>query len=139
MSAKDKFHDTVKKALQKDGWVITDDPLYIPLERITGMYIDLAAEKLVAAEKDNRKIAVEVKSFLNPSTMSDFHTAIGQFTNYRYGLDDSEPERILYLAVPIKPYEDFFTTPFIKSVIQRSQINLLIFNPVTEEIVKWQS
>jgi hypothetical protein len=59
MSAKDKFHDTVKKALQKDGWVITDDPLYIPLERITGMYIDLAAEKLVAAEKDNRKIAVE--------------------------------------------------------------------------------
>jgi XisH protein len=97
MSAKDKFHDAVKKALQKDGWVITDDPLYISLERITGMYIDLAAEKLVVAEKDSKKIAVEVKSFLNPSTMSDFHTAIGQFTNYRYALEDSEPERILYV------------------------------------------
>ncbi|MFH7027816.1 MAG: XisH family protein [Heteroscytonema crispum UTEX LB 1556] len=139
MSAKDRFHDAVKTALQKDGWVITDDPLYIPLERITGMYIDLAAEKLVVADREGQKIAVEVKSFLAPSTMSEFHTAIGQFINYRYALADYQPERVLYLAVPLTTYQDFFTTPFIKSVIQRSQINLLIFNPATEEIVQWQS
>ena len=27
MSAKDVFHEVVKKALQKDGWQITQDPL----------------------------------------------------------------------------------------------------------------
>lgn len=97
MSAKDKFHNVVKTALLNDGWLITDDPLRIPIDRITNMFIDLAAEKLIVANRDNQKIAVEVKSFLSPSTMFDFHMAIGQFINYRYALADYEPERILYL------------------------------------------
>ena len=139
MSAKDRYHDAVKTALQKDGWLITHDPLRIPLERITNMFIDLAAEKLIVANRDNQKIAVEVKSFLAPSTISEFHTAIGQFINYRYALEDYEPERIIYLAVPVETYEDFFTTPFIKKVIKRSQINIIIFDPTTKEIVQWQS
>jgi hypothetical protein len=139
MPAKDKFHDVVKTALQKDGWVITSESLYIPLERITGMYIDLAAEKILVADRQGQKIAVEVKSFINPSPMSDFHTAIGQFINYRYGLAAFEPDRILYLAVPLRAYEDFFTTPFVQSVIKGSQINLLVYNPATEEIVRWQN
>jgi hypothetical protein len=139
MSAKDRFHDAVKIALQKDGWIITDEPLTIPVERLTNMFIDLAAEKLIIANRNSQKIAVEVKSFLSPSTLSDFHLAIGQFINYRYALEEYEPERILYLAVPAITYEEFFTTRFIQSVIHRSQINLLIFEPTKEEIVKWQS
>ncbi len=139
MSAKDRFHDVVKTSLQKEGWVITDDPLRIRVDRITNIFIDLAAEKLIVADREGKKIAVEVKSFLSPSTISEFHTALGQFINYRYALADYQPERVLYLAVPVIIYEDFFTTPFIQSVIERSHINLLIFNPVKEEIVKWQS
>jgi hypothetical protein len=108
-------------------------------DRLTNMFIDLAGEKMIVADKDNQKIAVEVKSFLSPSTMSDFHTAMGQFINYRYALGDYEPERILYLAVPVITYEEFFTTRFIQSVIQRSPIKLLIFNPITQEIVQWQN
>lgn len=30
MSAKDKFHQAVKKALIKEDWTITKDPLYLP-------------------------------------------------------------------------------------------------------------
>ncbi|MDF5729555.1 MAG: XisH family protein [Rhizonema sp. PD38] len=139
MSAKDKFHDVVKTSLKKDGWVITDDPLRIAVDRITNVFIDLAAEKLIVADREGQKIAVEVKSFLSPSTISEFHTALGQFINYRYALADYEPQRVLYLAVPVVIYEEFFTTPFIHSVIQRSQISLLIFDPVKEEIVQWQN
>jgi hypothetical protein len=87
MSAKDKFHEGVKTALQRDGWVITDDPLHLSIDRITNMFIDLAAEKLIVASKDN-----QIKSFLSPSTLSEFHLAIGQFINYRYALEDYEPE-----------------------------------------------
>ena len=58
MSAKDRFHDVVKTALQKDGWRITHDPL---------------------------------------------------------------------------------TKSFIQSVIQRSQVNLLVYNVEVEEIVRWQT
>jgi Holliday junction resolvase-like predicted endonuclease len=98
--AKDIFHDAVKTALQKDGWQITHDP-YRLRYGIADVYIDLAAEGAIAAEKEGRKIAVEVKSFVSGSTISEFHTALGQFLNYRIALEGSEePNRMLYLAVP---------------------------------------
>lgn len=67
MPAKDKFHDVVKVALEKEDWQITDDPLPISVGDVD-MVIDLGAERLLAAEKHGEKIAVEVKSFLNTST-----------------------------------------------------------------------
>ena len=139
MVAKDKFHDAVKTGLQKEDWMITDEHLKIPVERLTNMYIDIAAEKIVLAERANIKIAVEVKSFLGPSTLTEFHMAMGQYMNYRYALMDIQPERTLYLAVPNKIYKDFFSTPFIQSVVQRSQTHLLIYNPTNEEILQWIS
>ncbi len=69
MSAKDIFHDAVKSALQKDGWTITNDPLYLKLGD-DQLRVDLAAERLIAAEREQEKIAVEVKSFLAPSAIS---------------------------------------------------------------------
>jgi len=137
MPAPDLFHSTVKVALQKDGWVITHDPLHLKIGTAIEMYIDLAAEKIIAAEREGCKIAVEVKSFTAPSTLSEFHTAVGQFINYRYALEEVEPDRVLYLAAPISIYKKFFQIPFITSIVTRSQIYLLIYNPEVEEIVQW--
>ena len=139
MPAKDKFHDVVKAALQKDGWQITHDPLLLRIQGITDMYVDLGAEKLIAADRYGEKIAVEVKSFIGTSTISEFHTAIGQFINYRYALEVQEPERVLYLAVPLNTYNIFFIKTFIASVIQRSQINLIVYDIEMEKIAKWQT
>jgi hypothetical protein len=139
MSAKDRFHDAVKNALQKDVWTITDEPLRIPIERLTNLYIDFGAEKLIIAQRENQKIAVEVKSFLGASTLSEFHMALGQCLNYRYALEDTEPDRKLYLAVPISIYEDFFSVPFIQSVLKRSKISLVVYDSAQEEIVQWQN
>lgn len=139
MSAKDRFHDAVKIALEKDGWTITDDPLSIRISSRTKLYIDLGAEKIIAAQRDSEKIAVEVKSFLSASTMAEFHTAVGQYINYRYALTDFGYEQTLYLAVPFYIYDDFFTQPFVQSVIQRSQVNLLIYDDEKEEVVRWQN
>lgn len=139
MSAKDRFHNIVKLALQKNGWQITHDPLLIRIEGIADMYIDLGAERVIAAEREGQKIAVEVKSFIGTSTISEFHTAIGQFINYRYALEEIASERVLYLAVPSNTYQDFFNKPFIQSIIKRSQINLIIYDVETEEIILWQT
>jgi XisH protein len=96
--AKDIFHDVVKRALQKEGWQITHDPFALKVGTVE-MFIDLGAERLLGAERDGTKIAVEIKSFLaNASAISEFHTALGQFINYRAALKLSEPERILFLA-----------------------------------------
>lgn len=116
--AKDLFHEAVKQALIKDGWTITGDPLIIRIDRVK-LEIDLAAEKVFAAEKDNQKIAVEVKSFINTSAITDFHNALGQFLNYRLALEMTEPERILYLAVPIDIFNTFFQERFTQAAISK--------------------
>lgn len=135
--AKDIFHDTVKKALEKDGWVITHDP-YRLRYGIVDVYIDLAAEEAIAAEKDGRKIAVEIKSFVSGSNISEFHTALGQFLNYRIALESSdEPERVLYLAVPKDVYQAFLRFEPAKTVIERYSVFLLIYNPSQEAIEQW--
>ncbi|BAT52675.1 FdxN element excision controlling factor protein [Nostoc sp. NIES-3756] len=136
MSAKDKFHDIVKIGLEKDGWKITDDPLRIEWGLVE-LYIDLGAEKIIAAEKQGQKIAVEVKSFLGQSTISEFHTALGQFINYRFAISQKQPERILYLAVPLDTYETFFQLLFPQTIVQQYQLRLLIYDVINEVIVRW--
>jgi XisH protein len=122
MSARDVFHEVVKRALQKDGWRITNDPLSFSVGGVN-ISIDLAAEKIIAAEREGEKIAVEVKSFLEKSSaISEFHTALGQFINYRGALKRREAERILYLAVPLTTYQTFFQLDFPKEMIEENQI-----------------
>jgi len=137
MPAKDLFHNTVKIALEKDGWTITDEHLFIKVEDVD-FYIDLTAERIFAAEKTGQKIAVEVKSFLGASDVTEFHTALGQFLNYRSALRLTEPDRDLYLAVPEDVYDEFFRRRFIQRIIIEYQLKLLIFNPEKEEILQWR-
>jgi XisH protein len=135
--AKDLFHNNVKTALQKDGWNITHDP-YRLRYGVADIYIDLAAEEAIAAEKAGRKIAVEVKSFTGGSNVSEFHTALGQFLNYRVALEISEePDRILYLAVPQDTYQIFLRFEPAKTVIERYEIRLITYDPNNEVIDKW--
>lgn len=82
MPARDIYHDTVKNALIKDGWKITHNPLRIRLARGRNLFVDLGAERLIAAERETEKIAVEIKSFTRPSDMKDLEEALGQFVLY---------------------------------------------------------
>ncbi|MDB9304780.1 MULTISPECIES: XisH family protein [Cyanophyceae] len=138
MSAKDLFHEAVRRGLEKDQWIITDDPLQLEWEEVK-VKIDLAAERLIAAERGEEKIAVEIKSFIGTSAISDFHTALGQFLNYRIMLEVNEPERLLYLAIPLETYETFFQSQFAQMIINRYQLKLIVYEPITEEIVQWRS
>jgi hypothetical protein len=79
--AKDIIHDAVKKALVKDGWTITADPFTIKYEDAT-LFADLAAERVIAAEKAEQKIIIEIKSFAGPSAMQEFEGALGQYQTY---------------------------------------------------------
>jgi hypothetical protein len=136
MPVRDKFHYAVKNGLQTEGWTVTADPLYLEFGGVD-FYVDLAADKVIAAEKEGDKIAVEIKSFIAPSLISEFHTALGQFINYRTALQIQEPERRLYLAVPEDTYKIFFTLPFTQTVTNQQQIKLIVYNIEQEVIVKW--
>lgn len=77
--ARDKFHEEVKNALEQEGWVITADPLSFKVGKIQ-VQIDLGAERLIAAEKGNDKIAVEIKTFGNVSFITPFTKPLGSMS-----------------------------------------------------------
>ena len=129
--------NSVKKSLEKDGWIITHDPLRIEFGEEDKIAIDLGAERVLGAEKAGEKIAVEVKSFLSDSAIFDFHLALGQFLNYRLVLEETEPNRIIYLAVPIAAYQSFFYRDLPQASLKKYQVKLLIYDPVNEVIMQW--
>ncbi len=136
MAAKDRFHTIVRIALEKEQWKITDDPLRLDVGG-TKFEIDLGAEQLLGAERGKEKIAVEIKSFLSDSPLTDYHAALGQFLNYRLALEISEPIRVLYLAVPVVAYESFFRREFTQISLEKYQIKQIIYDPIQEVIIQW--
>ena len=58
MPAKDIYHDTVKRALEKDGWTITHDPfpLQIGKKRLSA---DLGAERLLVPREDCKELLLK--------------------------------------------------------------------------------
>ena len=132
----DIIHDAVKNALMKDGWTITDDPYVIQYRRTT-LYADLGAECPIAAERDSQKLVVEVKSFLGASKIQDLKEALGQYDIYRYLLEETAPDRKLYVAVSTVAHNTFFKQDVIQLVLNRHQLPLIIVNIEEEEITQW--
>ena len=136
MPAKDFYHDPVKNALVKDGWTITNDPLRLKWG-VRELFVDLGLTKLIAAQKAEQKIAVEIKGFTNPSMIADLEQALGQYLIYRAVLEEVQPECLLYLAVSKTTYQAIFSEPIGQLVINKYRVNLLIFESQKEEIVQW--
>ena len=134
--ARDFYHEIFRKALQKDGWTITDYPLTVRVGRI-GFEIDFGAEKLIAAVKGHEKIAVELKSFVGASNVNEFHKAVGQFNDYYVALEIKEPDRVLYLAVPDEIWKDFFQEIVIQKALRRIGAKIIVFSPSSEKIIEW--
>jgi len=134
--AKDIFHEEVKTALIKDGWAITHDPLPVAYKG-KNVEIDLGAEPVLGAVKENELIAVEIKSFTRKSLLYSFHNALGQFINYRRMLRSSDPKRVLFLAVPVDVYEDFFLHPFGVDATEQEDLKIVVFDPQQKIIVTW--
>ena len=137
MPRKDSYHDQVRAAIVKDGWTITHDPYLIRVGRRKG-YIDLGAEKLlIAAQKETERIAVEIKSFLGASDLDQFEDALGQFIVYLNALEEKDPGRVLYLAVPSGFYNRFFDDPFFVRLANRYEVKMIIFDETAQVIESW--
>ncbi|NES19827.1 MAG: fatty-acid synthase [Symploca sp. SIO3E6] len=132
----DLYHNVVRVALVKDGWTITHDPLTVEFEDLT-VYADLGAQKIIAAQKYEQKIAVEIKTFRSPSPVTELERAIGQYYLYLTFISKQEPERALYLAINERIYKNFFQRPSIQLFIKEREISFFVFNPEQEEIIKW--
>jgi hypothetical protein len=136
MPVKDIYHSAARQALVADGWTITHDPLVLKFGS-RDMYVDLGAERLLAAQKGEVKIAIEVKSFLGPSVMHDLEQAIGQFILYHDVLAEREPDRILYLAMPGLMMDMILEEPIGQLLLRNERIRVLLFDPEGEVVIQW--
>jgi hypothetical protein len=134
--ARDKFHDLFRKALENEGWNVTHDPLRLKTGRIP-VLIDLGAERILAAEKGEEKVAIEIKTFGNPSFITAFYEAVGKYIVYQEAIQILEPNRLLYLALPDDVYEGFAEDLLIDSVFQRHQFRIVTYDSEHQIIVKW--
>ncbi|MBD0308595.1 MAG: XisH family protein [Microcoleus sp. T1-bin1] len=136
MPAKDIYHDTVKRALQKDGWIITHDPFPLQIGR-KRLSADLGAERLINAEKGTQKIVVEVKSFVGRSDVKDLEQALGQYILYRQVLNEMRIDRSLYLAISQPIFNSVFTIELGQVLLKNQIIKLIVFDDKSEAIVQW--
>lgn len=136
MAALDKFHVAVRNALVKDGWTVTDDPLRVEFGETT-YSIDLGAEKLIGAERGDVRIAVEIKCFLGPSLIAEFHAALGQYINYKNALEEVEPERTIFLGVFSDAFTALMKQKAVQTAMTKQGLRLLSYSPDLEEILQW--
>ena len=137
MAWKDLYHDTVRQALENDGWIITDDPLTVPTPGLD-FHIDLGAVRnIVGAQKDGKQIAVEIKSLKGNSVFYDFHQALGQFLIYRLALNMAGKKHSLFLAIPESEYRRLIKVNIYPLSWAEFQVNLLIYNEKNATITLW--
>ncbi len=101
------------------------------------VFIDLGAEKIIAAEKGFEKIAVEIKSFLGLSPMTDFYKALGQYQLYFLALNKRLPNTVLYLAIPQESYAMLIKDDILAEFLEELALRYIIFNPESQQIVRW--
>jgi hypothetical protein len=92
--------------------------------------------KLLAAEKEERKIAVEIKSFLGKSDIEDLEKALGQYILYYDVLVEQQPERTLYV-VTLRIFQDLFEEPIGKLLLKNGRVKLIVFDELQEVIIQW--
>lgn len=135
MARRGRFYKIVCDALEAEGWTITHKEYIFDAD--PQLSTDLGAERLLAAERQLEKIAVEIKSFLQDSQVAELEKAIGQYGLYRKLLALQEPDRQLYLAVPLHAYEDIFARQVGKLAIEVFQLQLLVYDVANEEPLRW--
>ena len=136
MARRDDLHFPVRRALEKDGWRITHDPLELEL-RGSKLQADLGAEHTLAAEKEGRKIAVEIKDFDGASATGELERTLGQMQLYQWALDEQEPDRALFLAISHAAYYRIFQRPMFQLAVQRNRLSLIIVDEINEEVLQW--
>ncbi|WP_026736025.1 XisH family protein [Fischerella sp. PCC 9605] len=146
MPQRDAIHEIVKQAIIKDGWNITADPYVISYgERF--LFVDLGATKsnkinniqgrFIGAERENSRIAIEIKDFRSKSAIGDLEQALGQYILYRLLLNKVDPGREVYLAITDIIYDEIFSEPIGELVINDLPLKLIIVDVEKAEVKQW--
>ncbi len=135
MPNEDRYHPVVLQCLKKAGWSIVKEQEYISIgthnDTNRHLYIDIKAQR-----DDEQLVLIEVKG-LERSPVHELIELLGQYLIYRIALDYLSIKIPLYIAISEIAYQDIIQHVLGQEMMSRYAIPLLVFDPVTEEIVKW--
>jgi len=98
------------------------------------LYIDMQATEA----SEQRMIVVEVKGFENmPSPVDYLADAVGKYVLYLGALDSAGIDMPLYMAVPAAAHQGILGEEIARRAMQRVGLNLIVFDPVEEDILQW--
>ena len=138
MQPRDLYYDLVKNALRQDGWRLTYTLL--PLKKGAGPATGESwTTQLLGAERDERRIAVAVNSFIGHSEPDELMEAFQQLALSLPRVYDAAPGHVLYLAVRQATYHACFTGPEGARLLASQPLSLLVFDPRAGAIVQWRS
>lgn len=138
MPKKDNFHEVVKQALEKEGWKIINDPLFVPTEGGVNFFIDLGLEQVIGAAKDGKNIAVEIKSFDANTPIYSFYEILGQFLMYKMALEEQLQNWDLYIAISTLGLKKLDDAPIFSRAIKKYELKFIIFDPISATVIEWK-
>jgi hypothetical protein len=130
MPAKNRHHDVVIAGLRAEGWRITHEPFVVAL----GSYRYDAA---LGAERDGRRIAIEIPKVVPETDLPDFQRAIGAYALFRLVLKDQDPTRELFHAAPEGVYRGIYTEPLGDMMVSSLSMRLIVFREEDGRISRW--
>ncbi|MEN0050395.1 MAG: element excision factor XisH family protein [Bacteroidota bacterium] len=138
MARRDKIYEIVKIALEKDDWKVKKKPLAV---KIPGedkeLEVDMEAEKVMVAKKGSKQIAVEIKSFAEPSIIHTFHKVLGQYVNYKDLIAANKQPHELFVAIPDFAFDEIEKSPFMLGQMKKYGMKAFVVNLEEKVIEKW--
>ena len=138
MPTQDLYHDVVRDALRKDGWRITHTALQLKARAESGAG-ELWEGPWLIADKDERKVAVAVNSFVGRSSPADLTQMWSQLALARLQLHAMDADRVVYLAVRQATYSACVAGTEGDLLLAKEHMRLIVFDPRAEVIVQWVS
>ena len=133
---RDKIHDAVCSALEKDGWQVVNDPYSLELRDVR-IEIDLEIEPVLELERAGHSILVEIKTLQRASIFYSFYAVYGQYKFYQNALRKQGIDKTLYLAISSEAYEKIQAIHDLLEWIEDNKLNLIIINLEQEEVTQW--
>lgn len=69
--------------------------------------------------------------------MNKFHTALGQYIDYRDAIEDAEIQRELFLAVSVTTYAEIQELHFVKRQINKYQLKFIVIDILNKKVEQW--
>jgi len=133
---KDRIHYRVRSILEKNGYTVFKDPLYLDFAN-TRIEADLGVEIFLESERKIKRAVIEIKSYTSHSLIQDVRNAVGQVLMYEHALEELNKDLPVYLTMPITIYRLMSQLGSYLPFIEK-HCNTMIYNTKTGEILEWK-